>query len=175
MKNFVFGAICALAILCLGWVFGQVIENKGWPNEKATVEDTIVFDEYCPALQIECLHEVLSSEYANVQELNYIHKKIVEELTSIEKFRELPETTLQNVANVLLRTRPRITIPDILDEYSNNANIYDNVDGLIPLIPATDSTKSSTAVQKPADPTPVAEQKQPDTLSQDSTTKTRGR
>lgn len=111
---------------------------------------------------------VLDKQYSFVNDVLLDHQELVVDVQYTDAFREIPEATLQNVTSLLLRTRPYITIKDIVNEYLTNQQIYDNIQPNAVIDPGAnkDSINKTTAEAKPQestdtqDPNPVAAQEQ---------------
>lgn len=149
MKNFITGAICALAILILGWTFGQVINGAAWlfrPATTKSVNDTIQFTCDEPASHLDCINAILTSNIKTTDEAVELHNNVCWELAYINEFKRLPEATVQNVTNILLRTAKYTTIQAVIEEYLQNKNIYDNIEpGAIKDIPIDSSVSSNSS------------------------------
>lgn len=70
---------------------------------------------------------ILEKTYKSVTDVSMDHQELVSELLCVEAYKDIPDETVQNVATLLLRTRPTITISDIVHEYQANKKIYDNI------------------------------------------------
>lgn len=108
---------------------------------------------------------ILEKQYSvvNINEMLLDHQELIVDVQYVNSFRELPVATIQNVANMLLRSRQYITIPNVVDEYIANKNIYDNIQPNAVIDPGTkneitnpDTTAKST--NEPQNPNPVAAQ-----------------
>lgn len=75
----------------------------------------------------ECQSSILDKDYVYVDDVISDHQQLMLEVKYIDGFRDVPEETIKNVANILLRRRLSIKISDIVDEYLKNKNIYDNI------------------------------------------------
>lgn len=74
-----------------------------------------------------CQGSILDKEYVCADDVISDHQQLMLEVKYIDGFRDVPEETIKNVVNMLLRARPSITIADIVNEYLANKNIYDNI------------------------------------------------
>ena len=116
---------------------------------------------------------ILDKTYLCAEDVLMDHQELVIEVRYVDTFRDIPDETLQNVVNILLRTRPCITIKDIVNEYLANQNIYDNIQPNAVIDPGanSDSINKPTTETKPQestniqDPNPVAVQEQVKALS----------
>lgn len=110
---------------------------------------------------------ILEKQYSivNIDEMLLDHQELIVDVRYVDSFRELPVATIQNVANMLLRSRQYITIPNVVDEYIANKNIYDNIQPNAVIDPGAkkeneitnpDTTAKST--NELQDPNPVAAQ-----------------
>ena len=123
---------------------------------------------------------ILDKTYLCAEDVLMDHQELVIEVQYVDTFREIPDETLQNVTNILLRTRPCITIKDIVNEYLANQNIYDNIQPNAVIDPGANSdsineTTAETKLQeftKVQDPNPVAVREQVKALSPATTTST---
>lgn len=123
---------------------------------------------------------ILEKQYSYAEDVLMDHQELVIEVQYVDAFKDLPETTLQNVTNMLLRTRPCITIKDIVNEYLANQNIYDNIQPNAVIDPGANSdsinkTDAETKHQESTnmqDPNPVAAQEQLQSLNPATTAST---
>ena len=108
---------------------------------------------------------ILEKQYSivNIDEMLLDHQELIVDVQYVNSFRELPVATIQNVANMLLRSRQYITIPNVVDEYIANKNIYDNIQPNAVIDPGeknktTNPDTTAKSTNELQDPNPVAAQ-----------------
>jgi len=112
-------ALIAIIMAILGCKIKVVPQESRDNATEITVEDSIQSDVSSS--------NILEKTYKFVTDVSSDHQELVSDLSYIETYKNMPAETVQNVATLLLRARPSITIPEIVDEYKANKNIYDNI------------------------------------------------
>lgn len=186
MKNFLLGVFAVLLGIVLG-IGGLYLAGD---IQLSSVGDTQVIEN--DTVRRTCMGNLLTAQFSSASEVASIQDELSWEVSCTNVFREIPRPAVENVTNMLLRTRQHVTIYDIVKEYLQNKQIYDNIvpDAVIDqntggenpdpvTTTTTESTNTSSANTStpttattdniaPADPDPVAGKSE--NVSSDSTT-----
>lgn len=112
-------ALIIAVIAISGYNIKVVPQESNGDATKITVKDSIQSNVSSS--------NILEKAYEFVTDVSFDHQELVSDLSYVEAYKNMPVETVQNVATLLLRTRPSITIPDIVHEYQANKKIYDNI------------------------------------------------
>lgn len=156
MKNFLLGlmaGVCA-AMLCV-----LVAHKMGKCDVPfAPSADETVIEEEVPQPS-----SLLDKMYTlpQLNELLVDHQELVSQMQCINTFEKLNTESVQAIASILLKANERITIYDIVNEYTKNKTIYDNTVNITPTdtLASTCTTPiepDTTATRSMRDPNPVA-------------------
>lgn len=182
MKNFLLGVFAVFLGVALG-IFGLHLAGD---IQLSSVGDTQVIEN--DTVRRTCMGNLLNAQFSSASEVASVQDELSWEVSCTNVFRDIPRPAVENVVNILLRTRQHVTIYDVVREYLNNKNVYDNIvpDAVIEnpdpvATTTTESTNTSSANTStpttattdniaPADPDPVAGKSE--NVSSDSTTTT---
>lgn len=159
MGKFIQGFLAVILLVVLGVLFaqqtGKISFNNSGPGDKEIVSDSLT--ESTPI-------NILDVSYYRVEDVLVDQQDLITETQYIDAFKEIPTETLENVVNMLLRSRQCIKIKDIVNEYILNQNIYDNIVANAVIDPGAkkenEITNADTTAKKSTnesqDPNPVA-------------------
>lgn len=166
MKNFLLGVLAVF----LGVVLGVCGLYLAGDIQLSSVGDTQVIEN--DTVRRTCMGNLLTAQFSSASEVASIQDELSWEVSCTNVFRDIPRPAVENVVNILLRTRQHVTIYDVVQEYLNNKNVYDNIvpDAVIenpdPVATTTTDNTSSANTSTPttattdniapADPDPVA-------------------
>lgn len=166
MKNFLLGVFAVLLGIVLG-IGGLYLAGD---IQLSSVGDTQIIEN--DTVRRTCMGNLLTAQFSSASEVASIQDELSWEVSCTNVFRDIPRPTVENVVNILLRTRQHVTIYDVVREYLNNKNVYDNIvpDAVIenpdPVATTTTDNTESTSTSTPttattdniapADPDPVA-------------------
>lgn len=177
MEKFAKGFLTAILLAIIGvfvaYKCNKISFDSSGPGDTELVYSDSIQQDMNPM-------NILDKTYLCAEDVLMDHQELVIDAQYVDTFRDIPDETLQNVTNILLRTRPCITIKDIVNEYLANQNIYDNIQPNAVIDPGanSDSINETTAETKPQeftkiqDPNPVAVRKQIKALNPTTTTST---
>ena len=160
MGKFIQGFLAGLLLMILGVLVAQHMGKISFNNSGPGDTEIVNSDSIAKSAPI----NILDVSYSCVQDVLIDQQDLIVETQYVDAFKEIPTETLQNVVNVLLRSRPCIKIKDIVNEYTANQNIYDNIIANAVIDPGakkeneitnpdTTAKKSTNELQ---DPNPVA-------------------
>ena len=100
------------------------------PDSSSQVEDEQVC--VCDTVYTDCadsFEAIVNPNFSTPEEV-FLFQNTLKEQFEIERlFREMPLNTLSSVANVCLKKNSSATMKDIVDEYTKNRAVYDNLSG----------------------------------------------
>lgn len=123
--------VLTVTLLAIGtFMYSSCQESSQDPEEFFSLDEEVT----------SAIEATTNPVFASVLEVKIFQQKMLEEYVADETFRTMPPTVLANVATVCLRKYDGVTKTVIVDEYTANRAVYDN-------LPPTSTTSSSTSTQ----------------------------